>query len=164
MIDDPEYLSWVMTVPTDITADTIWRMSGYRVALFAMWRAQADAQWILANRLTRPHLDQLLRAVGSISANLDEGYSRSSGPERAHFYEYACGSAREARGWYYKCAAALRPDLLASRLALLSQIIRILTAIIPRERVHRVEPRRAKQPRVTPPPPDHPAASSPSSQ
>jgi hypothetical protein len=102
--------------------------------------------------------------VGAISADLDEGYSRSSGRERAHYYEYAAGSARESRGWYYKSAAAFPPDLLAARLALFSRIVRILTAIIPRERLLKVEPRRAKPAPVVPPIPDHPAASSSSPQ
>jgi four helix bundle protein len=78
--------------------------------------------------------DQLLRAVGGISASIEEGYSRSSSRERAHFYEYALGSAREARGWYFRCARALPPELLTARLALLTQIIRILTAVVPDER------------------------------
>ena len=165
MLDDPEFLAWVETVPADITTDTIWRTPAYRLALFAISRAQMDARHILANRLTRPHLDQLLRAVGAISADLDEGYSRSSGPERAHYYEYACGSTRESRGWYFKCAAAFPPDILTSRLALLSRIIRILTAIIPRERLRKMQPRRvesdmpATKPEI-PSPPDHSAASS----
>ena len=116
----------------------------------AVWgmlsRAQHDARLILANRMTRPHLDQLLRAVGAISADLDEGYSRSSGPERAHYYEYGCGSARESRSWYFKCATAFHPDLLTARLALYSRIVRILTAIIPRERTRKVEKRRGTEP------------------
>ena len=146
MFDDPEYVAWAKTVPADITCDPIWRTPAYRLALFAMSRAQHDARLILANRMTRPHLDQLLRAVGAISADLDEGYSRSSGPERAHYYEYGCGSARESRSWYFKCATAFHPDLLTARLALYSRIVRILTAIIPRERTRRVEKRRATDP------------------
>jgi four helix bundle protein len=91
--------------------------------------------------IDRPHVDQLLRAVSAISADLDEGYSRSSGRERAHYYEYAVGSAREARGWYYKCAAAFAPEVVTARLARLSRIIRILTAVIPRERERRAPER-----------------------
>ena len=60
--------------------------------------------------------------------------SRSSGRERAHFYEYALGSTREARGWYYKCSIALASEIIASRLARLSRVVRILTAVIPRKR------------------------------
>ena len=43
--------------------------------------------------------DQLFRAVGSVHANISEGYSRQSGKDQARFYEYALGSDREARGF-----------------------------------------------------------------
>ena len=134
MANDDEYQRWVLTVPAEITTDTIWRTPAYRLSLFAMSCAQVDAQLIAANRRTRALLDQLLRAVGSISANLEEGYSRSSGRERAHFYEYALGSTRESRGWYYKCESALPEEVVPVRLATLTRIIRILTVVIPRER------------------------------
>jgi hypothetical protein len=85
-------------------------------------------------RLGRRACIVLLRAVGSISANLEEGYNRSSGRERAHFYEYALGSTRESRGWYYKCAEALPAEVLVVRIATFTRTIRILTVVIPRER------------------------------
>ena len=134
MLNDPEYIAWTKTVPADFTADTLWRMSAYRFSLFLMTKAQDDVDLITGCRQTRALADQLLRAVGGISANIEEGYSRSSSRERAHFYEYALGSAREARGWYFKCGRALPPDLLTARLALLTQIIRILTKVVPDER------------------------------
>ena len=158
--DDPDFLAWAKTVPPEITTDTIWRTPAYRLALYVMELAQADIPRLLANRSSRPHVDQLLRAVGAISADLDEGFSRSSGRERAHYYEYGAGSTREARGWYYKCRAAFSPEVVAARLALLSRIIRILTAIIPRERERKeMKPKRRETRGVTPPP-DHPPASS----
>ena len=84
----------------------------------------------------------------------EQGYSRSSGPERAHFYEYALGSAREARGWYYKCCIALPVDVAGARIALLSRVIRILTAIIPRERVMGTQWRTKRNQRDPTPPLD----------
>jgi len=75
MINDPEYERWLRTVPAEITQDTLWRMTAYRYALYAMSRAQADVPFFEQCRATRPHVDQLLPAVGAISANLEEGYS-----------------------------------------------------------------------------------------
>ena len=134
MTDDREFETWVLTVPPEITSDTIWRTPAYRFSLYHMFCAQSDLRWISRHRSTRALGDQLLRAVGGISANLDEGYSRSSGRERALFYEYALGSARESRGWYYKCSVALPPEITTARLGRLSRIVRILTSVIPRER------------------------------
>ena len=144
MINDPEYERWLRTVPAEITQDTLWRMTAYRYALFAMSRAQADVALFERCRETRPHIDQLLRAVGAISANLEEGYGWSGAADRAHFYEYALSTAREARGWYYKCASALAAATLASRLSVFTQIVRILTKTVPEVRASKTRwrPRR----------------------
>jgi four helix bundle protein len=138
MIRDPEYDTWLSTVPPAITEDPLWRMTAYRYALYAMSRAQADIPDLLRCRESRPHVDQLLRAVGSISANLEEGYGRSGAADRAHFFEYAISTARESRGWYYKCGRAFSPETLTARLDLLTQIIRMLNRIIPATRNQRV--------------------------
>ena len=49
-------------------------------------------------------------------------------------YEYALGSAREARVWYYQGRHCLTPEVLAHRLGLLTEIIRLLLSIVPRIR------------------------------
>jgi four helix bundle protein len=67
------------------------------------WR---DTARLVRERRTIGLYDQLYRAAESISANLDEGYSRGTGRDRARFYEYALGSARESRDW---CLSASRP-------------------------------------------------------
>ena len=78
--------------------------------------------------------DQLYRALGSISANLAEGYSRGTGKDRARFYEYALGSARESRDWYYKGRHVLGETVTQHSLSLLTQIIRPLLTMIPQQR------------------------------
>ncbi|MFQ5594528.1 MAG: four helix bundle protein, partial [Anaerolineae bacterium] len=56
----------------------------------------------MQDRQTLGLSDQLYRALVSISSNIAEGYSRGTGKGRAQFYEYALGSARESRDWYFK--------------------------------------------------------------
>jgi four helix bundle protein len=154
MINDPDYDAWLKTVPPDITEDTLWRMTAYRYALFAMSKAQADVPLFERCRETRPHIDQLLRAVGAISANLEEGYGRSGGADRAHFYEYALSTAREARGWYYKCGSALPAQTLSARMSVFTQIIRMLTKAVPEVRASKTRWRSRRQ-QDTEAPPDH---------
>jgi len=146
MINDPEYERWLRTVPAEITEDTLWRITAYRYALFAMSRAQADVPLFEHCRETRPHVDQLLRAVGAISANLEEGYGRSGAADRAHFYEYALSTAREARGWYFKCASALPAETLSFRLSVFTQIIRLLTKTVPEVRASKTRWRPRREP------------------
>jgi four helix bundle protein len=83
--------------------------------------------------------DQLYRAIGSVAANIAEGYSHRSGRNQARFYEYALGSAREARGWYYQGRHLLGETVTAHRLQLLTEIIRQLLAIIPAQRGSRIK-------------------------
>ena len=78
--------------------------------------------------------DQLFRAIGSISANIAEGYSRGSHKDRARFYEYALGSARESRDWYYKGRHILSEPVTSHRLDLLTKIVRLLLVMVPNQR------------------------------
>ena len=138
--DDPEYLAWLERVPLAITSDLLWKLPAYRLGLFLSGRVAADVGLVHANPTTRGASDQLLRAVGSIAANIAEGYGRSTGRERARYYEYALGSAREAREWYFVTQSAFPEATHAKRLSALSRISRILAAVIPRERLRTYRP------------------------
>ena len=92
----------------------------------------------------RNDADQLLRAVGAISSNVSEGYSRTTGPERARYYEYALATTRESKDWYFKARHVLGDDVVEQRLEVLERIIRILTAIVPRERENKSRRQRGK--------------------
>ena len=135
--DPPGFAEWEATVPETIRRDPIWRTPAYRYAVWIGALAKRDVLELDAQRVYRNDADQLLRAVDSISANLAEGYGRSTGRERARFYDFAKGSAREARDWYFKLIDLLGRERVEERLAVLDRIIRILTAIIPRERASR---------------------------
>jgi four helix bundle protein len=134
-MEEPEgLLQWAVSVPDVMRDDPIWRLPAYRYALFLGDLVQNDAPAIQRDPRTRRHLDQLLDAVGSISANIAEGYSRTTGPERAKFFEYAHSSAREARDWLFKVRHALDPNVATARIQLATRIMKILTVAIPRER------------------------------
>ena len=128
------YEEWVASVPAEITGDSLWKMEAYRLGLFA-----ADVGWQDVTKLTRDNRtrsvsDQLYRALGSISANLAEGYSRGTGKDRARFYEYALGSTRESRDWYYKGRHVLGEEITNNRMNLLAQIIRLVLTMVPQQR------------------------------
>ena len=130
------YDTWVATVPPEITNDSLWKMEAYRLALFAADLGWHDVTKLVADKRTLGLASQLYRALGSIEANLAEGYSRSSGRDRAHFYEYSLGSAREARGWVYKGRHVLGAAVTEHRLGLLTHIIRLLLAMVPNQRTY----------------------------
>jgi four helix bundle protein len=110
-------------------------MKVYRLALFLGDLAWHDTPRLVSDRRLVSLADQLLRAAGSIGANIAEGYSRQSGRDRARFYEYALGSARESRHWYYAGRHRLSDRVTEHRMKLLAEIARLLLTIFPKERI-----------------------------
>lgn len=128
------YQEWEASISEAIKADALWKMSVYRYALFI-----GDLGWYDVTKLQQDHRtyglsDQLYRSLGSISANVAEGYSRGSNKERAHFYEYSLGSARESRDWYHKGFHVLGEKIVEHRINLLVHIIRLLLTMTPQQR------------------------------
>jgi four helix bundle protein len=106
------------------TGDPLWSVQAYRISVYAIACHTFDRQ---ANaKLPRAAaLDQLTRAVGSISANIAEGYSRLSIADRTRFYGYALGSTREAIAWYDTLRVELG-ELIEERQATLIRVRRLL--------------------------------------
>lgn len=128
------YEEWARGVSKTLTGDSLWRVQAYRLALYAADLGWADVTRLQKDVRTRALSDQLYRALGSVSANIAEGYSRGTGRDRARFYEYALGSSREARDWYYKARHILDDAVLPARMELQTQIIRLLLTMIPQQR------------------------------
>jgi len=128
------YPEWLETVPKELTGDSLWKMEAYRLALFAADLAWRDVTKLMQDKRCLELASQLYGAVGSIGANLSEGYSRGSGKDRARFYEYSLGSARESRTWYYDGRHILSEAVTEHRLHFLTQIIRLLLTMVPEQR------------------------------
>jgi four helix bundle protein len=136
----PKFERWVAE-PSNATPERlVWRLRAYRLALYALDLAWADAVALARIAITRRVASQLYDAVGSIGANISEGYSRSSGRDRARFYEYALGSARESVTWYRAAAPVLGAEVTQHRQDVLLQIILLILASLPGERNRRIEP------------------------
>lgn len=132
------YEEWLRLVPTEFADDALWRIEAYRLSLFLGELAWHDVTKLLQDRRTIGLADQLLRAAGSIGANIAEGYSRRSGKDQARFYEYALGSARETRTWYFQARFVLSEAVTNHRIHFSTSIIRLLLTTIPIERTHKV--------------------------
>ena len=83
------YQDWEQSVPRAISHDVLWKMQVYRLALFAADTGRHDVTKLAQDRRTIALSDQLYRSLGSISANIAEGYSRGSSRDQARFFEYA---------------------------------------------------------------------------
>lgn len=132
------YEEWLASVPQDLTTDSLWRMEVYRLAIFIADLAWHDVSKLVQDKRTISLADQLYRAIGSIGANIAEGYSRQSGKDQARFYEYALGSTREARGWYYQGRPVLGDAVSVHRIRLLTRIAQMLLRVIPTQRGYKL--------------------------
>ncbi len=128
------YGEWERSVPEEITGGSLWKLEAYRLGLFISDVGWYDVTKLMRDKRTLSLSDQLYRSLGSISANLAEGYSRGTGRDRARFYEYALGSVRECRDWYYKSRHILSESVSWHRIRLLTQIIRLLITMVPQQR------------------------------
>jgi four helix bundle protein len=128
------FQSWLQSVPLSITSDALWKVEAYRLALYAGDIGWDDVTKTAGDKRTVQVSGQLYRALGSISANIAEGFSRGSHKDKARMYEYALGSARESRDWYYKARHVLGEQLVDGRHSVLNQVIRLLPTMIPQQR------------------------------
>src|SRR6266513_4792773 len=113
--------------------DPLQRMRVYRLACELVRESWDDAERLTHHRTMEKVSGQLYAAIGSIAANLGEGYAHSSGRDRARIFEYALGSARESMVWYRAAQPILGPDVVRRRFDKLEEIRRLLLAVIPRE-------------------------------
>jgi hypothetical protein len=91
------YEDWLKSVSDIFINDVLWHPQVYRLSLYLADISWQDVSVLYKDYRTRSLADQLYRAVGSISANFAEGYSRSSTRDQNRFDEYALGSVRESR-------------------------------------------------------------------
>ncbi|MDX1638604.1 MAG: four helix bundle protein [Balneolaceae bacterium] len=128
-----KYKTWKAEVPSEITSDAVWSVKVYRIALFLADLCWEDIKPIINQRLSSLS-DQLYRSLGSISANITEGYSRSSHKDQARFYEIALGSTREAKDWYFKSRHILGDELATHRIKILTSITKLLLVMVKERR------------------------------
>jgi four helix bundle protein len=129
--------------------DPLARMQVYQLSKAMVSDASADAEKLSHHAATKQISGQLYAAIGSIMANLGEGYSRSSGRDRSRIFEYALGSTREAIAWYRAAEPLLGEAVATERVDRLESIRRLLMAIIPRERGRLIRP--ATEPNIVEP-------------
>ena len=128
------FTEWENGVPDILREDVLWTVKAYRLAMFLV-----DVGWQDVAKLSkavgmRSLSDQLYRSIGSICANIEEGYSKLSAKDRARFYEYSLGSARETRGWFYRARHVLGEEVVSHRLQLTTEIIKPLLTMVPDQR------------------------------
>jgi len=120
-----------------LKSDSIWQVAAFRKAMRLIDTAHGDALQLSKLRLYEPLSRQLFRAVSSIAANIAEGYSRSTGLDRARFLEYSLGSVREALVWYCAGRTVVGRETADDRATTLVELRRLLLTSVTSERQRR---------------------------
>jgi len=121
--------AWEPGVSPFETSDKLWQLHAYRVARCLIDQVNGDAVALQAHVDERT-LGQLVRAVGSIGANIAEGYSRRGLTDRARFYGYALGSQRESMLWLRSLSYAMPAAAVELRMLMLAQVRQLLIGLV----------------------------------
>ena len=128
--NDAALVAWETRQPTAITGDPLWRLNCYREALFLLEQVREDVKELGLPGSHNDAKEQLLRSVGSIAANIAEGYGRPSTADRLRFFSFALGSAREAIAWYQTLRPAAEHAGVDDRIERLARIRRMLLGLL----------------------------------
>ena len=126
--------AWIATVPRALRNDPVWKVRAYQIGSYVAHLAADDAAIAAADIRFRENAPQLVKAVGGVTAAISEGYSRLSRKDRIRYYEYAHGSANEAKSWYMGVACLFDAATLDHRLDHLCRVNQLLLAMIANER------------------------------
>ena len=74
--DLTSYEVWEEVVPQEIKQEVVWKFYAYRKALFVYDLCWHDCEKLLTDPRGRKVASQLIDSVGSVSANMEEGYGR----------------------------------------------------------------------------------------
>jgi four helix bundle protein len=128
--DDEQQLAWERACPAAITSDVLWKLDAYRVAMYLLHSTRRDFR---ANQISPADpwlITQLVRAAGSVSANLSEGYSRPTRADRLRFLGYALSSTRECIPWYESLRDTIPDDVIDERIRLIARLRSLLLGVI----------------------------------
>lgn len=110
--------------------DPLDELGFYQKSLELYDQCWKDTDLMISDVRGRELTRQLIRSVGSISANIEEGYGRGFGKEYPQYLRISRGSARESKGWYKKSKFLLDQKTIAQRVAVLDDIIASLVKTI----------------------------------
>lgn len=102
----------------------------YNLSIEAWKDYWIDSEILLKDLRGKEIARQLVRSIGSIVANIEEGYGRGFKKELSLFLKYARGSARESKGWYERSDYFFSKELIQIRTERFDAIIGMITKTI----------------------------------
>jgi four helix bundle protein len=110
--------------------DKLHEIRFYQLAKELWKKFWEDSEVLLKDIRGREIARQMTKSIGSINANIEEGYGRGSQKEYVYFLKVSRGSARESKGWYERSVKLLSQEIVDKRVEKLDQIIAMETKSI----------------------------------
>ncbi|MEW6027071.1 MAG: four helix bundle protein [Planctomycetota bacterium] len=110
--------------------DPLFKYPAYVKALELFDRTFEDTENLLGDIRGREIAKQIIRCVGSISANFEEGYGRGTTKEFIHSLRISNGEARESKGWYWRGRRFFSEDLVNKRMKEIGDVIALISSMI----------------------------------
>lgn len=110
--------------------DPLFKYPAYVKALELFDRALEDTDKLLNDIRGREIVKQIIRSVGSISANFEEGYGRGTTKEFIHSLRISNGEARESKGWYWRGRSFFSEELANKRMKEIGEVIALISSMI----------------------------------
>jgi hypothetical protein len=83
LVATTSFESWESDADEEQRADPLWRMTAYRISVYALEIGWSNARILDRRSVTRPIAAQLYRALGSIAANIArDSHADSPAPAR----------------------------------------------------------------------------------
>ena len=125
------FQGWQERAHDTLQHSPLWQSVVYRKAMYLYDLTWEDSRLLAQDFRGKAIAQQLIRSVGSISANLEESYGRGvRTPDSRRILRIALGEARESKGWYLRSHHLLPEEVMTHRLNLLEEIIRLLVRAI----------------------------------
>lgn len=135
MAKDVAFEDWLVSLPVQVRSDPLWNSAYYRLAMYIYDLAWHDCDLLMKDLRGREVSRQLVRSIGSVSANIEEAYGRGiESADGLRILRIALGETREARGWYLRAKFLLPNARLNNRIDLLSGLIGMIVNIISNRR------------------------------
>jgi hypothetical protein len=110
--------------------DRVEELEVHRLAMELWELFWQDSEILMKDQRGRELVRQMVRSIGSIAANIEEGYGRGFGKEYPQYLRTSRGSARESKGWYQRARHLLPNDIVTKRSELLDKLIAKLSRMI----------------------------------
>jgi four helix bundle protein len=110
--------------------DGVEELEVHRLAMELWELFWQDSEILMKDQRGRELVRQMVRSIGSIAVNIEEGYGRGFGKEYPQYLRTSRGSARESKGWYQRARHLLPNDIVTKRLELLDKLIAKLSRMI----------------------------------